>query len=132
MALAVLFETGCPVMADTAEVYRDPQINSFYQSVPALRDDTLFLCGEPDMYYCAAIKSGDDWFVAGINTILPTEVSLDFSFLDGGDYTATFYVNAEDINQVDKTTKIINAQSDETIQMRRNGGFVIHLTQNEN
>ena len=37
-----------------------------HRAVPATRDKTVFLCGQPDYYYAAATKSGDSWFAGKI------------------------------------------------------------------
>ena len=47
MALAVLYESGVNTMADVRSAYLDSEVRDFYMSVPALRDETLFLGGEP-------------------------------------------------------------------------------------
>lgn len=128
MALAVLYESGTPSMADYADTYRDELINNFYKSVPAARDETVYLCGLPDEYYCAAVRVGDEWFVAGINGILESQATIDFSFLGEGSYTAEFFTDAEGLKTVEKQTKTITSATKETVSMAKNGGFVYHLT----
>lgn len=126
MALAVLFESGLPSMADFAEVYYDKTINELYKAIPTLRDEIVFLGGEPDYYYCAAIKAGDDWFVACINSVVASSVNIDFSFLDAESYSTDFYIDGED-GIVIKTQKDISSSTVETINVVRNGGFVYHI-----
>lgn len=126
MALAALFESGLPSMADFAEVYYDETINEYYKSIPALRDEIVFLDGEPDYYYCAAIKAGDDWFVACVNSIASSTVNIDFSFLGSGSFSADFYIDGED-GVIIKTQKDISSLTSETIKVVRNGGFVYHI-----
>lgn len=128
MALAVLYEAGTPSMADYSETYANPEINAFYKSIPARHDETVFLCGEPDGYYVAAIRSGDEWFVAGINAVVVSTATFDLSFLDDGEYDAQIYVSdAEDRNAIVKSSKTVSKASTETVEMVRNGGFVYHL-----
>ena len=79
MALAVLFESGAPSMADVPGTYLWDYLKDFYEAIPSLRDETVFLCGFPDEYYCAAIRAGDEWFVAGINSLTETTARIDFS-----------------------------------------------------
>lgn len=129
MALAVLYESGTPSMADRSAKYAEEQINAFYKSVPAARDETIFLCGKPDEYYCAAIRVGDEWFVAGINGILERSAEIDFSFLGEGNYTAELFTDAADnAKAVEKQSKTITSATKETLSMPKNGGFVYHLT----
>lgn len=128
MALAALFESGIPSMGDYASEYYDETVNSYYKALPAKHDETIFLGGEPDMYYCAAIKSGDDWFVAGINSVMSSTVALDFSFLGAGEYTADFWTDSGESNTaVSKTQKTVTNATKETVEIGRNGGFVYHI-----
>ena len=129
MALAVLYESGMPCMADYPATYQNEDINAFYKAIPALRDDIIFLGGEPDTYYLAAIKAGDDWFVAGINALLPSEVEIDFGFLGEGTFTAELFCDptGED-KAVEKSVVTLTGESSSKINMAKNGGFVYHIT----
>ena len=130
MALAVLLESGTPSMADFEYVYTDTLIKEFYKHIPSVCDDTLFLGGEPDKYYVGAVRSGDEWFVAGVNSILPTTAKVDFSFLeDGVTYEAEIFTNhATDIKKVEKKMMQITKDDIEFFNMIKNGGFAIRLT----
>ena len=52
-----------------------------------------------------AVRVGDEWFVAGINGILESQATIDFSFLGEGSYTAEFFTDAEGAKTVEKQTK---------------------------
>lgn len=130
MALAILFECGTPSMADFEKTYRQEQVIDFYKNIPSLRDDTKFLCGELDSYYVGAVRSGDNWFVGGVNAILDTMATVDFSFLDAGKtYEAEIFVNHPTDNKVVlKVIKDVTSTDKENIDMFKNGGFAIRLT----
>ena len=129
MAIAILFECGTPSMADFEYTYTKEQIKEFYKYVPARHDDTKFLCGELDTYYVGAVRSGENWFVGGVNSILDTMVTVDFSFLDKDKtYEAEFFINDPlDNKVVIKMTKDITSTDKETIDMFKNGGFAVKL-----
>ena len=129
MALTVLYESGLPSLGDSVSAYRDETVNEFYKSLKALHDDTVFLCGNPDLYYCAAIRMGDDWFVACINSLIDFDVSVNFDFLGDGTYTADIYEEAtKGATAVTKKTESgISKTSSKTIKAFEDGGFVIHL-----
>lgn len=128
MALATLYESGAPSFGDWVAEYRDENVKSYYAALKALHDDTVFLCGTPDRFYCAAIKMGDDWFVACINGIIESDVSFDFGFLEGGTYSADIYTeSAKGATEVTKTTESVTSSSNKTIKVFEDGGFVIHL-----
>lgn len=129
MALAVLFESGLPSMGDYPSVYLDEQIKSYYQALPVLRDDIKFIGGAPDEYYCAAIKAGDEWFVACANSDGAQTVAVDFSFLGSGEFVADYYADVEENNEkVTKTQKELNASTKETFNVGKYGGFVLHIS----
>ncbi len=130
MALAVLFESGTPSMADFEDVYENILIKEFYKSIPSLCDDTLFLGGEPDKYYVGAVRSGDEWLVAGANAIVPNTAKVSFSFLEEGvTYNAEIFTNHEtDYKKVERRTAKITKDDIEFFDMIKNGGFVVRLT----
>ena len=124
MALAVLFESGIPAMADYSNIYYQPNIRSFYSSLPSVRDETVFLCGEPDGYYCAAVRAGETWFVGGANSIVESTVSVDFSFLGEGSYEVEFF-NDDGNGGVTRRRMTVNADTVQTVTMIANGGFAM-------
>lgn len=127
MALAVLYESGMPSMADFEDTYRNELIKDFYMELPAKRDDMLFLCGGLDSYYCAAVRAGDTWYIAGINS-LGTErtVELDLSFLENGAHDAVIYEDCvDDSNIIERREETIQSDLSLTMKMQESGGFVI-------
>ena len=127
MALAVLYQSGLPSMADFEDTYRNELIKEFYKLIPAGYDDIEFLEGELDGYYCAAIKSGDTWFVAGINSVgAERTVELELPFLESGTYHAEFYEDSVDETSIiERREEIIEAGTSITAQMQESGGFVV-------
>lgn len=130
MALAVLYQSGLPSMADYADTYRNELIQDFYKQIPAGFDEMVFLDGELDGYYCAAVRKGDTWFVAGINSSGTSRtVELDTSFLGEGTYDAVSYNDPgwslfnQDI--IEKETMTIQSGSSINMSMKKSGGFVI-------
>ena len=135
MALAILYECGAPSMADFAETYTDMSggselaVTDFYEAIPSLRDETVFLCGQLDRYYVAAVRVGNEWFIAGANTILETDVTFDFSFLGDGTYSGYLYTDRERRNDEIVKTAVndITKASRAEVTIPENGGFVYHL-----
>lgn len=130
MALAILYESGLPSMADYEETYQNTLIKDFYKSIPAKRDDMVFLSGELDGYYCAAVRAGDTWYVAGINSSgSKRSVELDLSFLEEGTHEAVIYKDPDwqlfGYPIISQTTDTIQSGSSFTVDMKASGGFVI-------
>ena len=125
MALAVLFESGAPSMADVPGTYLWDYLKDFYEAIPSLRDETVFLCGFPDEYYCAAVRAGDEWFVAGINSLTETTARIDFSFLGEGTYDAVVFTDGE--NGIVRSSDTVDSSTVKDIAMQVDGGFVYYL-----
>lgn len=130
MALAVLYESGAPSMADYASTYAKEEYNAFYKALPATYDDMVYIGGELDGYFIAARRKGNDWFIAGINAVLERDVEIDLSFLDEGSYTATVYTDGDDYKSIVKSSKTLTRADKENLSLVKNGGFVLHLQKN--
>ena len=128
LALSLLYEAGLPSFGDFAETYYRNDINELFKALPVLRDETLFIDGRLDYYYVSAIRSGGDWFVGGINSVVASTVTLNFDFLGDGDYTVQLFT--DDIEsaslQVDEFT--VKKGDVRTVEMAARGGFVMWLT----
>ena len=61
-----------PMYGDHIEAYKDQVVYDFYKSMPTLRDETIFLGGELDQLYSAAIRSGDHGWSAPYASSQPT------------------------------------------------------------
>lgn len=126
MALAVLFESGQPSMADFEAAYRETVINDFYKSIPAAREKTVFLGGLPGEYFVQAVKAGDDWFVGGINAFVQNSHSVDFSFLGEGNFKADCFID-DGKGGIQKYPFELTKDSALPMDMSANGGFAIKI-----
>lgn len=130
ITLPFLFD-GMTTVGDTLTNLSYEPIQELYKSIPVLRDDTKFLCGEPDEYYVAAIRNGDEWIIAGV-TDGARKLQLDLSFLGEGNFSGySYFDGALDSNQkttVVKTAVSYTSQSKVDVDLAERSGFVIHLT----
>jgi alpha-glucosidase len=69
LALSVLFTSGIQHFAEIPEgMAKTPEyVKDFLRHVPAVWDDVKFLDGEPGKYAVIARKSGNRWYIAGVN-----------------------------------------------------------------
>jgi len=101
LALAVVFESGLQHFADQADsneevgyrkVFNDfPFAGDFMRHVPAAWDETRLLAGDADSHVVLARRSGEDWYVGGLNGLEDEtfDVSVPLDFLDAGNYDMT-------------------------------------------
>ena len=128
LALSVLYESGSPSLGDYTQAYYDEIINRFHKDIPALRDETVFLDGKPDEYYVAAIRAGDEWFVGGINSILETDITVDFSFLGDGEYEAELFTDDKKGDSLVRTAETFVKGDTLSLKMLENGGVIMRLS----
>ena len=69
LALTVLFESGLQHLADKPESYlaQPQEVQNFLSHLPAVWDETRFVSGYPGESAVLARRSGDTWYIAGIN-----------------------------------------------------------------
>ena len=86
LAESVLFLSGIQHFAERPEGMATvpSYVKALLQDLPRSWDDVRFIDGYPGRYAIIARKSGDSWYVAGINAEgVERRVDLDLSFLDG-------------------------------------------------
>ena len=125
LALTVLFESGLQHLADKPESYfaQPEAVQQFLSQLPNVWDDTRFVCGYPGDYVVLARRSGQTWYVAGINgTDQPKTIALDWSFLTTGLGAMVF----ADSGNAKKPWSISNASSlPRKMECQPRGGFVM-------
>ena len=90
LAESVLFLSGIQHFAERPEGMATvpPYVKALLQDLPRSWDEVRFIDGYPGRYAVIARRSGDSWYVAGINADgAERSLDLDLSFLDGRDGT---------------------------------------------
>ncbi len=127
LALSVVFESGWLHFADRVSAYRNlaEAPKQFLRHVPVTWDDTRVVDGEPGKLAVVARRSGDKWFVAGINgEDQAKKVSLDLGFLEGGNYQLDLIADGGDARSFGGKTMTVDRTSPVRIAVRPFGGFV--------
>lgn len=125
LALTVLFESGLQHLADKPESYlAQPQaVQDFFTELPSVWDETRFVAGYPGKGAVLARRSGDSWYVAGINGLDEAQTfSLDLSFIKSAD-KIQFFADAPDGSWAITNTESLPTQ----LLCQPRGGFVIVL-----
>ena len=128
LALTVLFESGLQHLADRPESFlAQPQdVQDFLSLLPAAWDETRFVSGYPGESCVLARRSGNIWYVAGIN---------------GTDETKTLSVPLPFIKKVREATMFADSGNKEqpwsietikklpaTVTCQPRGGFIFRIT----
>ena len=121
LALTVLFESGLQHLADRPESFlaQPQEVKNFLSKLPAVWDETRYISGYPGKSAVLARRSGNTWYVAGINGMDEEQsLSVDLSGIIPSFRTARLFLDG---NKWDFRTA---ATLDPTVQCRPRGGFV--------
>lgn len=125
LAVSVLFQNPAQNFALAPNNLEDaPSVClEFLKGVPTLWDDIRYIDGYPGKYVILARRSGDKWYVCGVNATDKTLVlNPDFSFLGTGD---ALYIHDDAENNPLKEMVEFNRKGTFKIEIPSNGGFVI-------
>ena len=124
LALAVVFESGFQCFADKAESYLTLPIQpmQFLKEVPAAWDESQLLAGYPGEYAVVARRSGDTWFIGGINGLTDAK-EVAFTLPAGCKGKAfTLITDGQDKDSFDYAPQV-GADGHITVTMLPGGGF---------
>lgn len=128
LALSVLFLSGIQHYAQSPEgMTKVPDdVKSFLKTLPDNWDDVKFLDGYPGKYVVLARRSGDRWYVVGINGEKDErKVNLDLTCFKKG--KATLLTDGTEGKLFSETVLNTTKQKKCDISMNGNGGFVMVL-----
>ena len=93
LALTVLYESALQHLADKPESYlvQPQQVQDLFGKLPTTWDETRYVSGYPGESVVLARRSGNTWYVAGINgTDQKKVLDVDLSFISGAKCVQTF------------------------------------------
>jgi len=128
LATSVTFLSGIQHFAETPEgmVHVPLYVKDFVRGLPNSWDDTKLIEAFPGKLYVVARKTGNRWYVAGLNgEDIEKTLSLDLSFLKGR--KATLITTGTGVkNEVSFATKntMVPANGKMEITLKGNDGFV--------
>lgn len=126
LSLSVLFVSGIQHYAesDSGMLQQQPFVIDFLKTIPDRWDDVKFLDGYPRKYVVLARKSGNRWYITGVNAEdKPLSLTLDLSFLGKQNKTASFIKDATDKSELQEEK--LPLPSSLPLTIKPFGGFVI-------
>lgn len=132
-AIYIVFESPLQMLCDSpSNYYREPEFTEFIASVPTVWDQTRAIEAKAGDYLLIARRSGEQWFVAGLNDWTGRELSLPLDFLGEGRYTMRVFrdgVNANAWASDYKTeTRTVTRSETIPVQMANGGGWAAIIT----
>lgn len=129
LATAVVFLSGIQHYAESPEgmSHVPEHVKDFLRNLPDYWDDVKFIDGYPGKLYVVARKSGDAWYVAGINgENTEKQLNLDLSFVKN--LKGQLIGSGADKNSFTSTTVQVPASGTLNITLKANDGFVFVLS----
>jgi hypothetical protein len=130
LATAVLFTSGIQHYAEipAGMAKAPPYVREFLKEVPATWDDVKFIDGFPGDYVVLARRSGDTWYVAGINAAeKPKTVKIDLAALGVKAPGSLITDGADALGFKSDYFPLEKGATSGEIEMRARGGFVLTL-----
>jgi hypothetical protein len=130
LALTIVFESGILHFADNCESYLTlPDApKSFLKNVPVVWDETLLLTGYPGIDCVMARKSGDIWYIGGINGTDDNRTwKIDLARLSSNDFSASIISDGETNTSFSTSETEIKSGEKLIVQVLPFGGFVATL-----
>ena len=134
LATAILYQNAIQNFAITPENLRPvseggapKESIDFMRTVPTTWDETRFIDGYPGRYVVLARRSGQTWYIAGVNAEKTKKtLTLDLSrFVQKGDAVRLYTDNLKNQDPVLKEAYKVKNPAKQTITMDTNGGFVM-------
>lgn len=132
MAMYVVYQTPLQMLSDNPTTYmKEQECTDFIVKVPVTYDQTIPLDGEVGEFVAVARRKGDTWFVGAMTDWTPRDITLDFSFLPAGKYSAEIFqdgVNA-DRDGTDYKKRVMEISSGEKLKVHLapGGGWVARV-----
>ena len=134
LALTVVFESGLQHLADRPESFlaQPKEVQDFLSRLPAAWDETRLVSGYPADHVVIARRSGDTWYVAGINGCDEAQtLRLDLSFIPKKYWkNALLFADSEGTDSATPWNLRPIQQAPAELALKPRGGFIIKL-QNE-
>lgn len=123
LAMYVVYEAPLQMLSDAPTAYiKEAESLGFIAHVPTTWDETKALSGKIGEYVAIARKKGDDWYIGAMTNWSERDMTIDFSFLRDGHYTAEVFKDGINANRYGDDYK------KETIQVDGNSKLKFHLS----
>ncbi len=128
LATSVVFLSGIQHFAETPDGMKHvpEEVKGFLRALPDSWDDVKFIDGYPGQFYVVARKSGNKWYVAGLNGQSAVKsIRMNLAFLK--DKKGTFITSGDnDAKKVSLSTREIKPAADGKveIELKAHDGFV--------
>lgn len=133
LAMYVVLENYLTSLCDTPQAYEDQNGFEILRTVPGTWDEIRVPLAEINKYVVVARRSGANWWVGALNNGTARTLQLKLDFLNEGEYQATIYTDAKDVNEnanhLNKEVRKVTKKDTIKLPLAVDGGSVLHISQ---
>lgn len=128
LAEYIIFDSPLNMLCDSPSNYmREQECLEFIASVPTIWDETRGICGSVGKFIAMARRSGDAWYIGGMNDWQETSMEIALDFLPDGDYVIELFCDGANAHRIGRDYKkvVIDVPEDRRmdINLAPGGGF---------
>ena len=132
LAMYVIFEVPLQMLSDNPTIYmKEQECTDFITSVPTVFDETVALDGKAGEFAAIARRKGNTWYAGAMTNWTPRELTINFSFLGEGEYSAVMFrdgINADrDATDYKKETLKVTKNDKLKFQLSPGGGWAARI-----
>ena len=131
LAEYIVFDAPFTMLCDSPTSYlAEPECTAFIASVPTVWDETVALDGRIGEFILMARRSGNRWYIAGMNGWDAMDMDIDLSPLGIGNASGTLYrdgVNARSAAKDYRKEAVTVSGGRTKVHLAPGGGFVLIL-----
>lgn len=128
LAMNIVFESGMPCMASSANEYLTTDSYYLLKDLPAAWDETQFIEGFPGTHTVMARRSGSQWYVGGLNNTGNKIIKLNLDFLDdGAEYIAYTFRDGKGKYDLNADCQTVKKGDTLEFRMSSHNGFAVRL-----
>jgi alpha-glucosidase len=128
VAMYIIYESPLQMLSDSPTKYEENTRSfDFIKRIPATWDETIPIDGRIGEYLVVARRSGETWYVGGLNGDKPRELEIKLPPISGNPKTLEIHADGINAFKEGKDFMIYNATAEKegtiTIKMASGGGF---------
>lgn len=131
LAKFVIYESPLTVYCDHPDHILNMPGADFLKEMPTVWDDIRFLAGYPGEHIELVKRSGNQYFVGGMNNSTDRAIKLKLDFLPEGKYEMVLWADANnadiDPTHLIKSKRFVNRKSVIPVKLAIGGGFVMKI-----
>ena len=129
LAMAIVFTSPYLCMGDNPTNYLNSVAVDVLKALPAMWEETRVLPGsEIGELSLFARRSGEQWFIGGVNDLMPRREKIPLNFLGKGEYQLVELADSPDRNDAFvRTERKVTNKDTLTVPLRKDGGYVAWL-----